>query len=146
MASIAHRTAILRGKASEARVTADLFDRGFSVFASMANFGQGDVVAVKDGRCWLIEVKSGRVQANGRLHHGKGSGRKAGYDVLAVVTKDKRIVYDPWDWEGPPDAIRSPRIDEPGAGRMDIAKRAKTQGRAFKGHLRGLAPCSSSCR
>lgn len=86
-----HKTAILRGAANECRVAADLFDRGYCVFWGKANFRQGDLVAVKDGKCLLIEVKTGFRRETGTIWPKK----KAGYDVLAVVLQDGQIVYDP---------------------------------------------------
>lgn len=95
MAYHLNQTAVLRGAASQARVVADLFDRGYCVFAALSNYGQGDLVAVKNGRCLLIEVKTGRMLNNGRLHHGRGMGRQGGYDVLAVVEERQWVFYEP---------------------------------------------------
>lgn len=91
-----------RGAQSELIVSADLLDRGFEVFRSVAQACSCDLIAMKGRKLIRIEVRTGKMsQTAGKVkfQHGlKDSGR---YDSFAVVTTGE-VTY----FAGPCDKVR----------------------------------------
>jgi hypothetical protein len=91
-------TAIIGG-ACECRVMADLFDKGYRIYRSMVPYGQGDVIAVKNNKRIMIEIKKGWFNSKGMITStgGNETNKQIGleFDVLAVVTPDLKVHYIP---------------------------------------------------
>jgi Holliday junction resolvase len=78
------------GALNEARVTADLYSNGFSVYRNMAQRGP-DLIATKLPLTWTIEVKTGnRYGQAGKLH---GHVTKHHGAELLALSDDRGIRY-----------------------------------------------------
>jgi len=79
------------GALNELRAAADLMQRGFHVFRALSPACPADLVAMKDGKCLLVEVKTATRGLNGRV---RSMSPGHPYDVLAKVLPDG-IIYEP---------------------------------------------------
>lgn len=80
------------GAITELITSIDLMKRGYDVFKALS-MGTCDLVAIKNGKCIRIEVKSGYTNINGKLNHTKVRSEYT-FDVLAIVAEEK-VVYRP---------------------------------------------------
>jgi hypothetical protein len=84
------RTAI--GVVSELLVCTDLTMRGYEVFRPLSQHASCDLLALDGNRAWRVEVKTGYRQSGCSSVRGRQVGQ---HDVLAIVIRNKRIVYKP---------------------------------------------------
>lgn len=80
------------GTSSELLVCSDLLMHGYEVFRAVSQHASCDLVAMKDGVCHRVQVKTGTVDKRGCILISmlKERGR---YDLLAAVVKYKGIFY-----------------------------------------------------
>lgn len=81
-----------RGAISELSVCADLMEHGYDVFRAISPSATCDLVAMKNGRCLKIEVKTTAPRLDGSLIVPNCDNLR--YDVLATVLGN-RIEYFP---------------------------------------------------
>lgn len=95
-AGIILRSAV--GAASELLVCVDLMNRGYEVFRALCPHASVDLLAMKDGAVYKVQVKTGKLTNRSRLlislRHDIGR-----YDLLAVVVRDHGIFYR-WAHDG----------------------------------------------
>lgn len=83
------------GAVNELRVSTDLMLKGYHIFRALSPACPCDIIAMKDGICLMVEVKTGFNNGrNGKnymspLHDGNI------FDVLAVIFTDGTIIYKP---------------------------------------------------
>src|SRR5581483_12433385 len=71
------------GAVSELLACADLLRRGYAAFRAVSPACRCDLVAMKDGQCWRVEVRTGSLLPNTRSLS-VGVSDKDEFDVLAV--------------------------------------------------------------
>jgi len=77
---------------SELLACADLIRKGYEVFRSVSQAATCDILALKDGKTYRVEVKTAYRLKNGKIAHCRPIlGR---FDVLALVV-DGTCFYDP---------------------------------------------------
>lgn len=81
------------GTVSELIVAAHLLNCGYDVFRSMSPHASCDLVALKGGRTIKIEAKTAEMKS-GRIIHPTIRNRGC-YDVLALVVRNREIIFDP---------------------------------------------------
>lgn len=81
------------GGSSELIAAAHLLRKGIPVFRSLTYTASFDLVAYIDGSLVRIEVKSARLQKNGRLSFPPA--KQDMYDVLALVDQKGNVIYRP---------------------------------------------------
>ncbi len=79
------------GAINELRVSVDLLRRGYSVFRALSPSCPCDLVLLKDGDVFRVEVTTGHNSSNGRLYYPKKDPQL--YDILAIVTSDSIIYF-----------------------------------------------------
>jgi len=79
------------GAINELRASVDLLRRGYSVFRALSPSCPCDLVLLKDGDVFRVEVTTGHNSSNGRLYYPKKDPQL--YDILAVVTSDSIIYF-----------------------------------------------------
>lgn len=81
------------GAASELVAAADLIARGYEVFRAQTPNASCDLIALKNGSCERVEVRTGRMRSDGMVTCGFDGGDQGRSDLLAVVLKAERMVY-----------------------------------------------------
>ena len=101
-------TTQIKGAESELRVSADLMEKGYTVYRALDSSAAFDLIAVKVGILMPIEVKTARYNrvSNG-LQWSMRSGQLGKTKVLALVAPNGTITYK---WRK---ADRWHTIDEP---------------------------------
>jgi len=79
------------GAINELRASVDLLRRGYSVFRALSPSCPCDLVLLKDGDVFRVEVTTGHNSSNGRLYYPKKDPQL--YDILAIVTSDSIIYF-----------------------------------------------------
>lgn len=84
------------GAMSEMVVAVDLMKRGYSVFRALSQSCLCDLVAYKDGKSLLIEVRTGYEQDNGKMFFPTNVRDKGRQDIFGVYerAKDKVEYFD----------------------------------------------------
>ena len=82
------------GAYSELTAAADLLRQNYYVFRNMGPNGPCDLVALKDGKCLRVEVKTETPCSNQIPKH-KGYELGQDYDVMAVVGFDGGVTFYP---------------------------------------------------
>src|ERR1700742_2064229 len=80
------------GAMAELRVCVDLMSRGWHVFRAQSPSCPVDLIAMKEGLCKMVEVKTGYVRSTGLIHRPKCVNP---YDVLCIVTSKGMFYRDP---------------------------------------------------
>lgn len=75
-----------KGAVGELIVSADLMSRGFFVYRCLSSTGPFDLVAVRDGEMFRIEVRCGHIDSEKRLQYAQPQDGR--YDVLAIALSD----------------------------------------------------------
>jgi hypothetical protein len=96
------------GGIGELTVCADLLRSGYSVFRAVADHEDCDIVAIRHGKVWRVEVKTCRSNADGRLMLPKVDRTRC--DVLAGVDHYGRVTYDPPFNEAPSQTVREAAV------------------------------------
>lgn len=81
------------GGIGELTVCANLLRSGFSVFRAVADHEDCDVVAIKGGKVYRVEVRTCRRGPGGKIFYPKGDPAK--YDVMAAVDHFGGVTYIP---------------------------------------------------
>ena len=81
------------GAASELVAAADLIAKGYEVFRAQTPNASCDLIALKNGICERVEVRTGRMRSDGTVTCGFDGGDHGRSDLLAVVLKAERMVY-----------------------------------------------------
>jgi len=79
------------GAINELRASVDLLRRGYSVFRALSPACPCDLVLLRNGDVFRVEVTTGHNSSNGRLYYPKKDPQL--YDILAVVTSDSIIYF-----------------------------------------------------
>lgn len=73
----------------------DLYKKGYEVFRSTSPNSSCDLVALKSGESFKVEVKTGALNPrSGGLYH-SAIKKTNKYDVLAIVLNETTVVYKP---------------------------------------------------
>lgn len=80
------------GTISELLVCTDLLQKGFEVFRSTTPNCSCDLAILKNKILYRIEVTTGTVSGSGKITYPYKDKNK--YDILAIVTKDGKIIYN----------------------------------------------------
>lgn len=84
------------GAMSEMLVCVDLLKRGFDVFRAVAQSCSCDIVALRNGRMFRVEVKTAYRRKTGTVGVSLRPDQKEKFDILAMVWLDNNeIVYEP---------------------------------------------------
>jgi Holliday junction resolvase-like predicted endonuclease len=76
------------GALSELIASADLMKRGYEVFRALSQACSCDLIALKDGICYRVEVKTGTKTSKGVSWSEKNKHKhKNRYDIMVVVVK-----------------------------------------------------------
>lgn len=79
------------GTIAEILVCADLMGRGYSVYKAISPNTFSDVIAIRDGIIYQLEVRTGRYGVTGRLNYPKMNTN--GKSIVVYTFKDKKIHY-----------------------------------------------------
>lgn len=81
-----------RGATSELLAAADLLRQGYEVFRALSPSASCDLIAMKAGTTYRVQVRTGqRYAPTGKLH----CSRAGAYDLLVVVDlKTGELIYD----------------------------------------------------
>lgn len=80
------------GALNELRVCCDLFEKGFEVFRALSPSSKSDLVGMKNGICYRIEVKTAfKKLRTGEFDHDKP---RHPFDILGVCTSDQIVYFD----------------------------------------------------
>ncbi|MGE3341481.1 MAG: group I intron-associated PD-(D/E)XK endonuclease [Candidatus Altimarinota bacterium] len=86
------------GCISEYAVASDLLQRGFEVFKALSPAASCDLIVMKDGKYFRIEVKTGTKKGDGVYWNAPRAGLS---DILGVyILATKEVLYPdkkPWD-------------------------------------------------
>lgn len=88
-----HMVASDVGALAELVVSADLLKRGFHVFRAVSPAASCDLLVMRDGQIWRVEVKTAQRSTDGSLTYDKPRDR-ARFDVLALMVGSD-VVYRP---------------------------------------------------
>jgi Holliday junction resolvase len=81
-----------RGAHSELTACSWLISQGYEVFRNVSNHGPADIVAIKDGKCFLFDVKTGCVTTVTQEQHDLGIGLiNVLHDGNCVIRKAKYV-------------------------------------------------------
>ena len=80
------------GSIHEIIICADLMANGYYVFRSMSPNSPCDIIAMRNGVTYKIEVTTGYRLGNGKLSCPE-KGKKYDYNIIAVVSHDGSFVY-----------------------------------------------------
>jgi hypothetical protein len=69
----------------------DLMKRGYEVFRALSPNSSCDLIAMKEGKIWRVEVTTGYIRKDGSMSWVKHDESK--YDVLAAVMPDSTVIY-----------------------------------------------------
>lgn len=83
------------GALSEIVIASDLMRRGYHIFRAMSPASPFDLVAVNNDQMLRIEVRTGKIQANGDAACTFTNQDEGRSDVLAIVLMGTEIVYWP---------------------------------------------------
>lgn len=83
-----------KGAESELLAASDLLRRGWFVFRSVSHSSPCDLVILKHGGIFRVEVKSGSPVYAGKISIKKQDDIEPAYDILAVVW-DGHVTYHP---------------------------------------------------
>ena len=85
------------GAINELRIVVDLLSRGFDMFRAVSPSCSCDLIGLRDGRCYRIEVTKGkyRSRTNGPSYLTWVPHDPAKYDILALIMPDDAILYMP---------------------------------------------------
>ena len=75
------------GAIQELRVSVDLLSRGFEVFRALSPSCSCDILAMKDGKLYPIEVRTGYQTPTGKLYYPTSGKHKPTH--FAIATKEK---------------------------------------------------------
>jgi len=81
------------GSIYELIICADLLKRKCEVFRSVSQHSSCDLIALKNGKCFRVEVTKGVIKPNGTWYWSKHDPTK--YDLLALVAPQGQICYQP---------------------------------------------------
>lgn len=81
------------GAMSELQVSIDLMNRGYEVYRALSPASSSDILAIKNGKIFDIEVRTGILGLNGRMSYPKTNIR-ANY-VAVYMRKNNEIYYFP---------------------------------------------------
>lgn len=73
-----------KGAIHELQVSADMMLAGYDVFRSLSPNATCDLVAVKNGKCYRVEVTTGSLYRGKKLYYPPHKQER--YDILAVVS------------------------------------------------------------
>lgn len=82
------------GAAGELLATVDMIAKGYEVFRAVSPSTSCDLIALKDGKLYRVEVRTGLPSTNGTINYPKKNIRA---DMVAIVShqKDKtQIIYE----------------------------------------------------
>jgi hypothetical protein len=79
------------GSHNELIVCADLMKKGYHVFRAVSAYGPCDLIAMKDGKLWRVEVTTGYYRKNGSM--GWTWHDRTLSDVIAAVMPDSTVIY-----------------------------------------------------
>jgi len=88
-----HTNTGTKGAIGELRVCTDLLARGYEVFRAVSPSASCDLIAVRDGRIWRVEVRSAPCYG-GKVYKSRPKKDAGKQDVYAWVT-DTAIIYEP---------------------------------------------------
>lgn len=82
-----------KGARNELFAATWLFDNGYEVFRNLSPYGIIDIVAIKDGKIYLFDVKS--TNAKGKAATPKDRNLKENGVLLLGVLEDKCVIQEP---------------------------------------------------
>lgn len=80
------------GSIHEIIICADLMTNGYYVFRSMSPNSPCDIIAMRNGITYKIEVTTGYMLGNGKFSFVE-KGKNYDYDIIAIVSHDGSFVY-----------------------------------------------------
>lgn len=84
------------GAISEIVACTDLMCKGFAVFRAMSPACTCDLIALRDGKCWRVEVTSAALGRSGTPYKLKGKHDPGKCDIVAyVVLQTREVIYEP---------------------------------------------------